>query len=117
MARGALPRSSVTHEAAKIHKAGNLFCMNISLSAEVQNYSDEPTYHCFGSKKGSCDLVPGRMLGLRTWVDPSETIQLAPEGRETTGVAGPLQSDHQLLHRLTKTLRSLQLVHDRLRGT
>jgi len=39
---------------------------------------------------------------------------MGPETGQSTGIPGPLQSDDQLLHRLTEGLRRLQLVNDGL---
>lgn len=53
-------------------------------------------------------------LLTRTGIDGSEQFQMGPEHAEPARIAGPLKRNYQLLHRLRKRLRRLQLVDDAL---
>ena len=59
-------------------------------------------------------LVPGRRRSLRTWVEGGQQFQTGAQVRQVVRVAGALQRDNQLLHRLAERLRRLQLVDDGL---
>ena len=89
---------------------------NLPLIAGQTDKVGEASNDCLGRLETVHHQRPVKLevSSLWTGVNVGQDVQLRPEVDQFTWITRPLQGYHQLLHRLSETLRGLKLVNDGL---